>query len=159
MRNIKIGPLFPGMWIQKLESITTLTWQISLPIEPEGPGRVQRQWGAILDVVGDVFQLSLVDVDVVFRRVHWAALSRRVQLQVWGCRNRHFLLYWSLSICDCVAGRSILISTCKNGRLLMLTHLPFGRLDLPRHRHNNNRRPTEEAEVRHSSLWLNRTSK
>lgn len=51
---------------------------------------MQRQRGAVLDAVGDVFQLSLVDVDVVFCGVHWAALSRRVQLQVWGCRNRHF---------------------------------------------------------------------
>lgn len=51
---------------------------------------MQRQRGAVLDVVGDVFQLSLVDVDVVFRRVHRAALSRRVQLLIWGGRNRHF---------------------------------------------------------------------
>lgn len=51
---------------------------------------MQRQRGAVLDAVGDVFQLSLVDVDVVFCRVHRAALSRRVQLQVRGCRNRHF---------------------------------------------------------------------
>lgn len=65
----------------------------TLPIEPEGPWRMEREWSPVLDVVCDVFQFFLVDVNVVFRRAHWAASSSRVQLQVLGCGCRHFHCY------------------------------------------------------------------
>lgn len=123
--NVRLWLYKFNLWRQKYD-------HIRLPIQPEGPGRVQRQRCAVLDVVGDVFQLFLVDVDVVFCRVYGAALSRRVQLQIWGCRNRH--LFVLLAMIDVWEFCWEMWIDSRTGGLLMLTHLPFGRLGLPRHR-------------------------
>lgn len=51
---------------------------------------MQRERGSVLGVVGEVLQLLLVDVDVIFGGTdRAAALSPRVQLQVRGCGDRH----------------------------------------------------------------------
>lgn len=90
---------FGRLWLQNPEALTTTTPGSGSgpgrapPVQPEGPGRVQRQRRARLVVsvlLCDIFQLLLVDVNVVSGGNRPPAQGVSVHLEVrLSRRNRH----------------------------------------------------------------------